>query len=184
MKSQQATDPLFCLEFVEIANKIETAGDFKARERKGVALGKDNFFFAPALRPPSRSALALAHSKKNNSLQKINVRRQTNYLRFCSHKVLNRIKSFTILIQITASIFNLRYFDLILRILFLEVHVVQKKINWANKDAAVVIADQQQKEAPINSAYLVVKKAQRKWPKCIQYFETKRATGTQVSTVK
>ena len=35
------TDPLFCLEFVEITNKIETAGDLKARERKGVAVGKD-----------------------------------------------------------------------------------------------------------------------------------------------
>ena len=35
-----STDPLFCLEFVEITNKIETAGDLKARERKGVAMGK------------------------------------------------------------------------------------------------------------------------------------------------
>ena len=36
-----STDPLFCLEFVEITNKIETAGDLKARERKGVAVAKD-----------------------------------------------------------------------------------------------------------------------------------------------
>ena len=38
-----STDPLFCLEFVEITNKIETAGDLKARERKGVAVGKDKY---------------------------------------------------------------------------------------------------------------------------------------------
>lgn len=38
-----STEPLFCLEFVEIASKIETAGDLKARERKGVALGKDKY---------------------------------------------------------------------------------------------------------------------------------------------
>ena len=38
--ASQSTDPLFCLEFVEITNKIETAGDLKARERKGVAMGK------------------------------------------------------------------------------------------------------------------------------------------------
>ena len=35
-----STDPLFCLEFVEITNKIETAGELKAREREGVAVGK------------------------------------------------------------------------------------------------------------------------------------------------
>ena len=38
-----STDPLFCLEFVEITNKIETAGVLKARERKGVAVGKDKY---------------------------------------------------------------------------------------------------------------------------------------------
>ena len=38
-----STDPLFCLEFVEITNKIETAGDLKARERKGKAVGKDKY---------------------------------------------------------------------------------------------------------------------------------------------
>ena len=38
-----STDPLFCLEFVEITNKIETAGDLKAREREGVAVGKDKY---------------------------------------------------------------------------------------------------------------------------------------------
>ena len=40
-----STDPLLCLaiEFVEITNKIETAGDLKARERKGVAVGKDKY---------------------------------------------------------------------------------------------------------------------------------------------
>ena len=57
-------------------------------------------------------------------------------------------KSFTILIQITGSIFNLRYFDLTQLFFFLAVHVVQKKISWANKDAVVVIADQQQKNHP------------------------------------
>ena len=45
-----STDPLFCLEFVEITNKIETAEDLKARERNGVA----------ASRPLSPSARALA----------------------------------------------------------------------------------------------------------------------------
>ena len=35
-----SSDPLFCLEFVEITNKIETAGELKAREREGVAVGK------------------------------------------------------------------------------------------------------------------------------------------------
>jgi len=30
----------------------------------------------------------------------------------------------------------------------LAVHVVQKKINWANKDGVVVIADQQPKKHP------------------------------------
>ena len=38
-----STDPLFCLEFVEITNKIETAGDLKARERNGMAVGKDKY---------------------------------------------------------------------------------------------------------------------------------------------
>ena len=33
-------------------------------------------------------------------------------------------------------------------IFVLAVHVVQKKINWANKDAVVVVADQQQKKHP------------------------------------
>ena len=37
-----STDPLFCLEFVEITNKIETAGDLKARERKGWPWRKTN----------------------------------------------------------------------------------------------------------------------------------------------
>ena len=45
-----STDPLFCLEFVEITNKIETTKDLKARERKGVA----------ASGPLSPSARALA----------------------------------------------------------------------------------------------------------------------------
>ena len=59
------TDPLFCLEFVEITNKIETAGDLKVRDRKGVAMGKDKYILsAPASRPPSPFALALARSKK------------------------------------------------------------------------------------------------------------------------
>jgi len=31
---------------------------------------------------------------------------------------------------------------------FLAVHVVQKKVNWANKDVVVVVADQQQKKHP------------------------------------
>jgi hypothetical protein len=31
---------------------------------------------------------------------------------------------------------------------FLAVHVVQKKINWANKEAIIVIADEQQKKRP------------------------------------
>lgn len=88
----------------------------------------------------------------------------------------------------------------------MAVHVVQKKINWANKDGVVVIADQQQKKHPSilpterkNNTEgekkkrkscqeakedVFVKKAQRKWAKCIQLFETKRATGTRVSTVK
>ena len=35
-----STDPLFCLEFVEITNKIETTKDLKARERKGVAASR------------------------------------------------------------------------------------------------------------------------------------------------
>ena len=30
----------------------------------------------------------------------------------------------------------------------MAVHVVQKKINWANKDAVVVVADHQQKKHP------------------------------------
>ena len=29
-----STDSLFCLEFVEMTNKVETGGDLKARERK------------------------------------------------------------------------------------------------------------------------------------------------------
>ena len=36
-------DLLFCLEFVKIANKIDTVEDLKARERKGVAVGKDKY---------------------------------------------------------------------------------------------------------------------------------------------
>ena len=31
---------------------------------------------------------------------------------------------------------------------FLAVHVVQKKINWSNKEAIIVIADEQQKKRP------------------------------------
>ena len=37
-----STDPLFCLELVEITKK-KTAGDLKACERKGVAVGKDKY---------------------------------------------------------------------------------------------------------------------------------------------
>ena len=92
---------LFFLEFVEITNKIETAGDLKARERKGVAVGKDkcilfcaHFAATVALRARSRAL------EENNSLQKITVCEQTNFLRFCSHKVLNCIKSFTVLVQV------------------------------------------------------------------------------------
>ena len=66
--------PLFCLEFVEITNKIETAGDLKALERKGVAVGKDKYIlfcarFAAtvALRASSRAL------EENNTLQKIKV---------------------------------------------------------------------------------------------------------------
>ena len=61
-----STGLLFCLEFVEITNKIETVGDLKARERTGVAVGKDKFFSAPALRP-------LSPLEENNSLQKITI---------------------------------------------------------------------------------------------------------------
>ena len=67
-----STDPLFCPEFVEITNKIETAGNLKPGERKGVAVGKDKYilFFARfattvALRARSRAL------EENNSLQKI-----------------------------------------------------------------------------------------------------------------
>ena len=38
-----STNPLFCVEFVEITNKIETAEDKKARKRKGVAVGGKPF---------------------------------------------------------------------------------------------------------------------------------------------
>ena len=73
-----STDLLFCLEFVEITNKIETVGDLKARERKGWPWGKTNVFFsAPALRPLSPSALAFARSKKI-TLQKITVCNEFN----------------------------------------------------------------------------------------------------------
>ena len=67
-----STDPIFCLEFVEITNKIETAGDLKARERTGVAVGNDKYILFCA-----RFAATVAHRarscalKENNSLQKI-----------------------------------------------------------------------------------------------------------------
>ena len=95
--------PLFCLEFVEITNKIKTEGDLKACERKGVAVGKDKYIlfcarFAATVTLRARSRAL----EENNSLQNITVCGQTNFLHFCSHKVLNRIKSFTVLVQITA----------------------------------------------------------------------------------
>jgi hypothetical protein len=39
---------------------------------------------------------------------------------------------------------------------FLAVHVVQKKINWANKEAIIVIADEQEKKRPYLSAYVTI----------------------------
>ena len=61
------TDPLFCLGFVEITNKIETVGDTfeSGRTQGGWPCGKTNIFFsAPASGPLSPSALCLARSKK------------------------------------------------------------------------------------------------------------------------
>ena len=120
---------LFCLEFVEITNKIETAGNLKARKRKGVAVRKGKYIYS-FLRPlwghcnPPRtldargllarqrplvprvpSTLSRARSRaleENNSFQNITVCGQTNFLQFCLRKILIRIKSFTILLQISA----------------------------------------------------------------------------------
>ena len=61
----QSTDPLFCLEFVEITKKIETAGDLKAREGKGVAVGKDKYIlFCARFEATVAPARAFARSKK------------------------------------------------------------------------------------------------------------------------
>ena len=124
--------------------------------------------------------------EENNSLQKITVCGQTNFLRFCSHKVVNRSNKF----NYTRTNYRLKFQSQIFWIhygLFFGSPRCTEKINWANKDAVVVIA----KEAPINSAYsekqqytrgekemkkprggqgrqVFVKKAQRKWAKCIQ----------------
>lgn len=38
-------DFLFCLEFVEIINKIEIVGDLKVCECKGKVVGKDKYIF-------------------------------------------------------------------------------------------------------------------------------------------
>ena len=74
-----STDLLFCLEFVEITNKIETVGDLKARERKGVAVGKDKYIlfcarFAATVTLRARSRAL----EENNSLQKIAVCNEFN----------------------------------------------------------------------------------------------------------
>ena len=74
-----STDLLFCLEFVEITNKIETVGDLKARERKGVAVGKDKYIlfcarFAATVTLRARSRAL----EENNSLQKITVCNEFN----------------------------------------------------------------------------------------------------------
>ena len=84
----QSTDPLFCLEFVEITKKIETAGDLKAREGKGVAVGKDKYILFCARFEATVALRARFRAlEENNSSQKITVCGQTNFLRFCSHKV-------------------------------------------------------------------------------------------------
>ena len=56
-----SADPLFCLEFVENTNKIETAGDLKARERKWVAVVKDKYIL---FCDRSAATVALARSKE------------------------------------------------------------------------------------------------------------------------
>ena len=46
LSANLSTGLLFCLRVrreLEITNKIETVGDLKARERKGVAVGKDKY---------------------------------------------------------------------------------------------------------------------------------------------
>ena len=56
-------DLLFCLEFVEIANKIDTAEDLKARERKGVAVGEDKYILFCARCAATASLRARARRK-------------------------------------------------------------------------------------------------------------------------
>ena len=74
-----STGLLFCLEFVEITNKIETVEDLKARERTGVAVGKDKYIlfyarFAATVTLRARSRAI----EENNSLQKITVCNEFN----------------------------------------------------------------------------------------------------------
>ena len=76
-----STDPLFCLEFVEITNKIETAGDLKARERKGVAVGKDKYivrFHMTSLKIQSKKLSILPRFYFHDTLKQLKTNFHTN----------------------------------------------------------------------------------------------------------
>ena len=77
-----STDPLFCLEFVEITNKIETAGDLKARERKGVAVGKDKYivgFHMTSLKIQSKKLSILPRFYFHDTLEQLKTNFHTNF---------------------------------------------------------------------------------------------------------
>ena len=68
-----STDPLFCLEFVEITNKIETAGGLERARAKGSGRGEKQIYsFLRPLRGHCRPQQALSRAlEENYSLQKI-----------------------------------------------------------------------------------------------------------------
>ena len=94
-----STDLLFCLEFVEITNKRETVGDLKARERKGMAVGKDKYIlFLRPLCVHSRAprTLCLRARRKITCVDRIGSEQKKSGIGFLLSMPTNKICTITI----------------------------------------------------------------------------------------